>query len=71
MEANMSVAKVTEITARSNKSFDDAIQQGLNRAKKTLDNIQGAWVKEQKVIMDNGNISGYQVDLKLTFELKN
>ncbi|QDG52865.1 dodecin domain-containing protein [Persicimonas caeni] len=67
----MSVAKVTEITARSNKSFDDAIQQGLNRAKKTLDNIQGAWVKEQKVIMDNGNISGYQVDLKLTFELKN
>lgn len=66
----MSVAKVTEITARSNQSFEDAIQQGITRAKKTLDNIEGAWVKEQKVLMNNGNISGYQVDLKLTFELK-
>lgn len=66
----MSVAKVTEITARSDQSFEDAIQQGITRAKKTLDNIEGAWVKEQKVLMNNGNISGYQVDLKLTFELK-
>ena len=66
----MSVAKVTELTARSNKSFEDAIQQGISRAKKTLDNIEGAWVKDQKVIMSNGNINEYQVDLKLTFELK-
>jgi dodecin len=66
----MSVAKVTEMTSRSNKSFEDAIQQGINRAKKTLDNVQGAWVKEQKVILDNGNIQSYQVDLKLTFELR-
>ena len=66
----MSVAKVTEISSRSNKSFEDAINQGLERAKKTVQNIKGAWVKEQKVILDNGNISEYQVDLKLTFELK-
>jgi flavin-binding protein dodecin len=66
----MSVAKVTELTARSNKSFEDAIQQGINRAKKTIDNIEGAWVKDQKVIMNNGNINEYQVDLKLTFALK-
>jgi flavin-binding protein dodecin len=66
----MSVAKVTELTSRSNKSFEDAIQQGINRAKKTLDNIEGAWVKDQKVIMHNGDINEYQVDLKLTFELK-
>ncbi|MFW6058055.1 MAG: dodecin family protein, partial [Persicimonas sp.] len=45
----MSVAKVTEITSRSNKSFEDAIQQGLQRASKTIDHLDGAWVKEQKV----------------------
>jgi flavin-binding protein dodecin len=66
----MSVAKVTELTARSNKSFEDAIQQGIQRAGKTLHNIEGAWVKDQKVIMRDGNINEYQVDLKLTFELK-
>lgn len=66
----MSVAKVTEMTSRSNQSFEHAIEQGINRAKKTLDNVKGAWVKEQKVILDNGNIQSYQVDLKLTFELR-
>ncbi|MFP4597919.1 MAG: dodecin family protein [Persicimonas sp.] len=66
----MSVAKVTEITSRSNKSFEDAIQQGLQRASKTIDHLDGAWVKEQKVILDEGNIKSYQVDLKLTFELR-
>ncbi|TVP53657.1 MAG: dodecin domain-containing protein [Gemmatimonadales bacterium] len=66
----MSVAKVTEITATSTKSFEDAIQTGLNRASKTLDNVQGAWVKEQKVHWDGSRISGYQVNLKVTFLLK-
>ncbi len=66
----MSVAKVTEITATSTKSFEDAIQTGLSRASKTLDNVQGAWVKEQKVHWDGGKISGYQVNLKITFLLK-
>ena len=49
----MSVAKVTEITASSPKSFDDAIQVGISKANKTLEGIQGAWVKEQKVKVEN------------------
>ena len=63
----MSVAKVLELTARSNESFEDAIEQGIAKAADSVRNVQGAWVKEQKVEIQNGSISAYQVDLKVTF----
>ena len=66
----MSVAKVTEITSASNTSFEDAIEQGIKRASKTLDQIQGAWIKEQKVVCDGENITEYRVTMKVTFVLK-
>ncbi|MBS3744455.1 MAG: dodecin domain-containing protein [Wenzhouxiangellaceae bacterium] len=66
----MSIAKVTEITSTSSSSFEDAIQTGMERASKTLKNIKGGWVKEQKVSCDeNGRINEYRVDLKVTFVL--
>jgi len=65
----MSVAKVTEITSSSTVSFEDAIQQGLARASKTLQQIRGAWIKEQKVVCDNGTITEYRVSMKVTFVL--
>ncbi len=65
----MSVAKVTEISATSTKSFGDAIQGGLSRAAKTLRNIRGAWIKEQHVRCDNGRIVEYQVNMMVTFVL--
>jgi len=65
----MSVAKVSEISATSNKSFEDAIQQGLNRASKTLRNIRSAWIKEQHVRCENGRIVDYQVNMMVTFIL--
>ena len=66
----MSVARITEITAESAKSFEDAINQGIARANKTLKNVKGAWVKDQEVTIDNnGKISGYKVILKVTFIL--
>jgi flavin-binding protein dodecin len=66
----MSVAKVSEISATSSKSFEDAIQQGLTRATKTLRNIRGAWIKEQHVRCDNGGkIAEYQVNMMVTFIL--
>ena len=65
----MSVAKVTEITATSSKSFEDAIQQGLARAAKTLRGIQASWIKEQRVRCDNGRIVEYQVNMMVTFVL--
>jgi dodecin len=68
-EAAMSVARVTEIIASSNKSFDDAITKGIARADKTLKNIEGAWVKGQKVIAKKGKIVEYRVNLKVTFIL--
>ena len=66
----MSVARVTEITASSPKSFDDAVKLGIERANKTLENVQGAWIKEQKVVVQNGNIVEYRVTMKVTFVLK-
>jgi len=66
----MTVAKVTEITASSSKSFDDAIRQGVARASKTLDNIRSAWIKEQKVVCDGEDIVEYRVTMKVTFVLK-
>jgi flavin-binding protein dodecin len=66
----MSVARVTEITATSESSFDDAIRVGLARADKTLRNVRSAWVKEQQVrVGDGGAISEYQVNLLVTFVL--
>lgn len=65
----MSVAKVSEISATSPKSFEDAIQQGLTRAAKTLRNIQGAWIKEQHVRSEGGRITEYQVNMMVTFVL--
>ena len=66
----MSVAKVTEVIAGSPKSFDDAIKIGIERANKTISNIEGAWVKDQKLILEKGKIKEYRVVLKLTFILK-
>lgn len=66
----MSVAKVTEIAASSTISFEDAIQQGIARASRTLDGIQGAWIKEQKVVCDGETITEYRVVMKVTFVLK-
>jgi flavin-binding protein dodecin len=66
----MSVAKVTEIIASSSKSFDDAVEQGVARANKTLKGVQGAWVKDQKVTVNDGKISEYRVNLMVTFILK-
>ncbi len=67
----MTVAKVTEIIASSPNSFEEAIKLGVERAQKTLDGVQGAWVKDQKIIMNNGSIKEYRVDLKVTFVLEN
>ena len=66
----MSVAKVSEITSTSKKSFEDAIQAGIARAHKTLRNVEGAWVKSMKVDCDDGKITEYRVNLKVTFILK-
>jgi flavin-binding protein dodecin len=66
----MSVAKVTEIVASSPKGFDDAIQLGIERVNKTLENVKGAWIKEQKVVVENGKITEYRVNLRVTFVLK-
>lgn len=66
----MSIAKVTEITATSTKDFEDAIHKGIERASKTLDQVQGAWIKEQKVEVEDGKISNYRVVMKVTFLLK-
>ncbi|MEO0998826.1 MAG: dodecin family protein [Pseudomonadota bacterium] len=66
----MSVARVTEIIASSTKSFEDAVKNGIKRANETLDNIEGAWVQDQKVVCENGKISEYRVIMKVTFILK-
>ena len=66
----MSVAKVTEITSTPKKSFEDAMEEGIKRASKTLKNITGAWIQDQKVDIEDGKISQYRVNLKLTFVLK-
>ena len=65
----MSVAKVTEIISESTKSFDDAVENGIKRASKTLKGIKGAWVADQKVTVDDGKITSYRVVLKVTFVL--
>ena len=66
----MSIAKITEISASSPKSFEDAIQHGIARASKTLQGIEGAWVSEQKVVVKNNKVTEYRVDMRVTFILK-
>ena len=65
----MAVARVTEISSTSSKSFDDAVQQGISRATKTLRNVRSAWVKEQRVDVSDDQITEYQVNLMVTFVL--
>jgi hypothetical protein len=65
----MAVARVTEIIAGSKVSFEDAINQGIKRASKTLKNVSGAWVKGQKVVVEKGRIREYRVQLEVTFVL--
>ena len=65
----MSIARVVEITANSDQSFEDALQQGIARATQTLRNVRSAWVKEQEVQIENGEISGYKVNMLVTFVL--
>ena len=66
----MSTARVTEIIASSTKSFEDAVRLGVKRANKTLDNITSAYVENMKVIVTDGEVSEYRVNMKITFILK-
>jgi flavin-binding protein dodecin len=66
----MSIARITEISSTSTKSFEDAIQSGVTRATQTLRNVRSAWVKEQQIRIDNGSIVEYQVNLMITFVLE-
>jgi dodecin len=66
----MTIARVTEITSSSKKSFEDAINNGVERANKTLKNISGAWVKDQEVGIKNGKVYEYRVKMKITFILE-
>ncbi len=65
----MTVARVTEITASSKKSFEDALNVGVDRACKTLKNVEGAWIQDQKVVIKGGKIVEYRVNMKVTFIL--
>ena len=65
----MSVAKIIELSVESPKSFEDAIQNGISKASKTVHNIKSAWVKEQQVVIDNGKVALYRVGLMVTFVL--
>ena len=65
----MSVARVTEVISSSSKSFENAIDRGVKRASKTLNNVTGAWVADQEVVVDDGKVKEYRVRLKVTFVL--
>ena len=66
----MSVAKVTEISATSEKSFEDAVNVGLDRANDTINHIEGAWIKDMKVRVKDGKVKEYRVNMKLTFVVR-
>jgi flavin-binding protein dodecin len=66
----MSVARVTEISSQSSRSIEDAIRQGVRRANQTLRNVTGAWIKEQQVQISDGRITGYRVNMLVTFILE-
>ena len=70
MGKRMGIARTTEITASSGKSFEDAIKKGIKRYDETIENVEGAWVKEQKVVVDKGEIKEFRVTMKVTFLLK-
>jgi flavin-binding protein dodecin len=65
----MSVAKIIEITSESTKSFEDATNKGIEKACETIEHVKGAWVKEMKVLVEKGKVTGYRVDLKVSFVL--
>ena len=65
----MAIARITELTSSSTKSFDDALQAGINRATQTLKNVSGAWVQNQEVVITDNRISEYRLRLKVTFIL--
>ena len=65
----MSVARITEISAESTQSFEDAIRTGISRANQTLRNVKGAWIKEQQITVDGGNITTFRVNMLVTFVL--
>jgi flavin-binding protein dodecin len=65
----MSVARVTEITSSSKNGFQDAIEKGIDRATKTLKNVEGAWIQDQKIVVEDGKIVAYRVNMKVTFIL--
>jgi dodecin len=67
MPVQKSVAKVTEISAESPESFEDAIRVGVSRAAKTIHNLRSAWVAEQHVLIEDGKVAGFRVHLRLTF----
>jgi hypothetical protein len=69
-EQAMTVAKVSEITSTSSKSFDDAIEKGIRRANKTLKNISSAWIADQEVEIANGKVTAYRVRMRITFVLE-
>jgi dodecin len=69
-KVSMSIARVTELSATSETSFEDAVNQAVARATKTLRGVEGAWVKDQNVMIENGNITGYKVNVEITFELE-
>jgi flavin-binding protein dodecin len=66
----MSVAKTSEITASSSKSFEDAVRVGIRKMSETVKNIEGAWVKEQKAVVKKGEVEEYRVTMKVTFIVK-
>lgn len=65
----MSIARVTEISSSSKNSFEDAVKEGIARASKTIRQIEGAWIKEQKVVVKDGAINEYRVSMQVTFVL--
>ena len=66
----MTVAKVSEITSTSSKGFEDAIQKGIKRASKTLNNVTGAWIADQEVEIEKGRVTAYRVRMRVTFVLE-
>lgn len=65
----MAVARITEISATSTTSFEDAIKEGVSRSTNTLRGVEGAWVKDMNVVIEDGNITGYKVNMEITFVL--
>jgi dodecin len=66
----MTIARVTELSAISEQGFEDAIQQAVSRATKTLRSVEGCWVKDMNVMIEDGNITGYKVNVEITFQLE-